>query len=140
MKRDALAQCQSASGVSQVVEADVCWETGLLEQPPEGAHHGVAPADLAFRVGKDQAGVRPGGRRHTLLELPSAVCLEDLDGARADVDLALLTGLGSGDARLRTGVGGAPNGDGGFVGELEVLPPQSCKFALTHPGFERERY
>jgi hypothetical protein len=50
VERNALPQGQSAGGVTQVVEADVCRETRLLEVVPEGAHHGVAPTDLAFRV------------------------------------------------------------------------------------------
>ena len=135
---DALPQGQSTSGVSQVVEANVYRKAGLLEESPERAHHRVAPADLACRVREDKARVHPGSRRHPLLKLPSAVSFEYIDGAGADVDPAILAGLGGGDARLRTGVGGAPNGDGGFVGEIDVLPPQSCELALAHPGLERE--
>src|SRR5215211_8326616 len=103
VERYALAQGQGAGGVTQVVESDIYWEVSLLEESPEGAHHGVAPTDLAFRVWEHKAGIRPGGRRHPLLALPGAVCLEDLYGARANVDLAVLAGLGGGDARLRTG-------------------------------------
>jgi hypothetical protein len=140
VERNALAQRQGAGGVPQVVEADAYREAGLLQKSPEGTRNGVAPADLAFRVREHQAGVRPIGRRDPLLELPGTVLLEDLDGAGADTDLALLARLGGGDARLRTGVGGVPNGDGGFAGEVDVLPPERCELALAHPGSERECY
>src|SRR5918998_1040748 len=114
--------CRKAS-VAEVVEAHVYGEVGFSEELLQRAHNRVPAADLAFRVREDQAGVRPRGRRHPLLELPSTVCLEDLDGAGADTDLALLAGLGGGDTRLRVSVGGAPNGNGGFAGEVDVLPP-----------------
>ena len=124
------ARCESVpekasglSGVSQVVEANVYRKAGLLEKSPERAHHRVAPADLAFRFREDKARVHPGSRRHSLLKLPSAVSFEYIDGAGPDVDPAILAGLGGGDARPRAGVGGAPDGDGGFVGEIDVLPP-----------------
>src|SRR5918999_6573059 len=69
VERYALAQGQGAGGVTQVVESDIYWEVSLLEESPEGAHHGVAPTDLAFRVWEHEAGIRPGGRRHPLLAL-----------------------------------------------------------------------
>ena len=56
MERNALPQGQGASGVTQVVESDLCREAGLSKVAPEGAHHGVAPADLALRVREDEAG------------------------------------------------------------------------------------
>jgi hypothetical protein len=43
--------------VTQVVEANLYRETGLLEESPKRVHHGVAPADLAFRVREDEAGI-----------------------------------------------------------------------------------
>jgi hypothetical protein len=66
---------------------------GTPGEPPEGAHHRVAPADLAFCVREDQARVvGPGGGGHAFLALSGAVCLEDLDGAEPDTDLAFLAG------------------------------------------------
>src|SRR5829696_7085486 len=121
------------------MEAHVYGEVGFSEELLQRAHNRVPAADLAFRVREDQAGVRPRGR-HPLLELPGTVCLEDLDGAGADTDLALLAGFGGGDTRLRAGVGGAPHGDGGFAGEVDVLPSESSQLALAHPGSERESY
>jgi hypothetical protein len=53
VERDTLPQGQGAGGVAQVVEADLYRETRLLEELPEEAHHGVAPADLALRVRDD---------------------------------------------------------------------------------------
>ena len=135
---DALPQGQSTSGVSQVVEANVYRKAGLLEESPKRAHHRVAPADLAFCVREDKARIHPESCRHPLLRLPSVVSFEYIDGAGANVDPAILAGLGGGDARPRAGVGGAPDGDGGFVGEIDVLPPESCELALAHPGPERE--
>jgi hypothetical protein len=37
VERDPLPQGQGAGGVTQVMEEDVCRETGLLEESPEGA-------------------------------------------------------------------------------------------------------
>jgi hypothetical protein len=90
VERDALPQGQGAGGMTEVVEADVHRETGFLEESPMRAHHGVAPADLAFRVREDQAGVLPAGSLHSHLALLGAVCLEDLDGVGADVILRSL--------------------------------------------------
>jgi hypothetical protein len=56
VERDPLPQGQGAGGVPEVVEADICREARLLEESPEGAHHGVAPADLPSRVREDEAG------------------------------------------------------------------------------------
>ena len=50
------------------------------------------------------------------------LCLADLDGAGADVDLAFLAGLGGGDARLRAGVDRALDGDRFFRFALLPVP------------------
>jgi hypothetical protein len=111
--------------MTQVVEANLYREASLLEEALERAHCGVTPADLALRVGKDQAGVLPAGSLHALLELASAVAPEDLDHAGPDPDTPLLPGLRGGDTRLLPGIGGVLDGDRGpGTVELEVLPPQ----------------
>jgi hypothetical protein len=42
--------------VAEVVEPDVGGNAGPFEVALEGAHRGVPPADLALRVGEDEAG------------------------------------------------------------------------------------
>jgi hypothetical protein len=45
VERGSLSQGQGARGVTQIVEANLYREAGLLKVVQEGAHHSVAPAD-----------------------------------------------------------------------------------------------
>jgi hypothetical protein len=122
------------------VEADVGGDACLLEEALEGAHRGVTPADLALRVGEDQARVLPAGGLHALRELACAVAPEDLYHAGPDPDAPLLPGLRGGDACLLPGIGGVMDSDRGpGTVELEILPSQGGVEGERPPDYERER-
>lgn len=132
---DTLAYGQGGGGVAEVVEADLAGETGLLEEALEAPHDVVAPADLADRVGEDEAVIGPlRAHGHPLVAYALEVGLQDGSGAGTDADGPLLAGLRGGDDGAGPGVGGAVAPDGRPVGrgEVYVLSPEGGQLPLAH--------